>query len=193
MLIQIGARNQKGSVFNINPLLQSEQEKVKRLEYKPKKIRYLLLGKSMPASGFFFYFENSDLYRYTKEIFLNNFSWEKEKFLNYFMKNGFYLDDLCQEPIDDIDEAKKRKARKAYEQNLSIRIKEYKPLIVVSLIKSIERNVDNAILKSGLNIPHIAITSPFRGRYLIYMDELDQVIKKYIKPLFTKPNKEKNR
>lgn len=176
------------SNFNKNPQLDSLQETT-RNKYKPKNIRYLLVGESMPSGGTFFYFENSDIYRYTKEVFLKNFNWKEEKFLEYFMKNGFYFDDLCQEPADNLGDTKRRNARKAYESDLADRIKKYQPLIIVSLLLSIERNVDNAILKAGLDIPHIAITSPFRGRHLVYMKELDQVIKERIKPLFTNPNK----
>src|SRR3990172_594741 len=156
------------SDFEINRQLDSLQE-ITRNKYKPKNIRYLLVGESMPSGGTFFYCENSDLYRYTKEVFLKNFNWKEEKFLEYFMRNGFYFDDLCQEPVDNLGDTKRRNARKAYESDLADRIKKYKPLIIVSLLLSVERNVNHAILKAGLDIPHIAITSPFRGRHLVYM------------------------
>jgi hypothetical protein len=96
--------------FNINPLIDSEQEKT-RLKYKPKNIRFLFVGESMPAGGTFFYFENSNLYKYTKEAFLQNFDWPEKDFLKLFKSNRFYLDDLCQEPINYLDETKKRKVK----------------------------------------------------------------------------------
>jgi len=108
--------------FKLNPLNESEQEKA-RLNFKPKNIRFLFIGESMPSGGTFFYFENSNLYNYTKEAFLKNFNWPNKEFLKYFMSNGFYLDDLCQEPINQLSESDKRKARNAYEQSLAIRIK----------------------------------------------------------------------
>ncbi|WP_448509986.1 hypothetical protein [Immundisolibacter sp.] len=169
------------SGFKINPLHNSEQEK-KRLEYKPKKVRFLFVGESMPAGGTFFYFENSNLYNYTKEAFLQNFDWAPKEFLKYFMSNGFYLDDLCQEPINHLSESEKRQARKAYEQSLAIRIKECHPLIIVSTPKSIEKNVNSAINIASLNIENYSLPFPAMGNQYKYVDALDKLLKDIIKP-----------
>lgn len=169
--------------FNINPLKDSKQEKA-RLNYKPKNIRFLFIGESMPAGGTFFYFEDSNLYRYTKEAFFKNFNWPEKDFLKFFKSNGFYLDDLCQEPINQLTESEKRKARKAYEANLSDRLKEYKPLVIISTPKSIEKNVNSAINLSGLRIENYSLPFPAMGNQYKYVDELDHLLNNIIKPMF---------
>ena len=181
MTIKIDVDNLKGPSFNMNPQLESEQEKT-RLEYQPKKIRFLFIGESMPAGGTFFYFENSNLYRYTKEVFLQNFDWPEKDFLKFFKSNGFYLDDLCLEPIDDFDDTKKRKARKAYEQNLTERLKLYNPKVIISTPMSIGKNITAAMKKSGLTINNYSLPFPAQGNQRRYAIELSEIIKKVIRP-----------
>lgn len=176
-----------GNNFKINPLHNSEQEK-KRLEYKPKKVRFLFIGESMPAGGTFFYFENSNLYNYTKDAFLQNFNWSEKEFLNYFKSNGFYLDDLCQEPINQLSENEKRLARKAYEQSLAIRIKDYNPMVVLSTPMSINKNVNAAINIAYLDIVNHSLPFPAMGNQHKYVNSLSNLLKEKIKPLFKKSN-----
>lgn len=170
-------------IFEPNPLLFSKQEKT-RLKYKPKKIRYLFVAESMPVGGNFFYFEIGDLFKYTKKTFIQNFNWAEQDFLKFFMSNGFYLDDLCLEPVNQLSDYTRKFARKAYEECLTKRIKKYEPLIVVTLLKSIAKNVKRTINNSGIIVNNIAITSPFQGGQNKYVEELDWVIKNKIKPLF---------
>ena len=169
--------------YKIKPQLESKQEE-KRLKYKPKKIRFLFIGESVPAGGTFFYFENSNLFQFTKEAFLQNFDWPEKEFLKLFKSNGFYLDDLCQEPINRFDEPTKRKARKAYEESLSIRIKKYKPRVIISTPMSIEKNVKVAINKAGLTINNYSLPFPAQGNQRMFVNELSELIKTTIKPLF---------
>lgn len=169
--------------YKISPLKNSKQEK-KRLEHKPKVIRFLLVAESMPEGGSFFYFENSTLYEYTKEAFLNNFNWSSIDFLKFFKSNGFYLDDLCLEPVNHLLNDKRILARKAYEESMAQRIKDYNPLVVVTLLKSIEKNVNRAIEASGKNVSNFAVTSPFFGGQYKYVAELGKLLKDVIKPMF---------
>lgn len=175
--------------FNKKPQLDSLQETTRR-KYKPKNIRYLFVGESMPDGGTFFYFQNSNLYSYTKQVFLQNFDWPPKEFLNYFKSNSFYLDDLCQEPINQLAESEKRKARKAYEPSLAERIKNYNPLIIISIPKSINKNVENAIVQSGLSVKNISISFPAQGNQHKFTNELGEIIKDVIKPLFTAGKKQ---
>lgn len=169
--------------FKLNPLNESEQEKA-RLNFKPKNIRFLFIGESMPAGGTFFYFENSNLYNYTKEAFLQNFDWPEKDFLKFFKSNGFYLDDLCQEPINHLTESEKKQARKAYEASLSDRLKEYKPLVIMSTPKSIEKNVNSAINLSGLRIENYSLPFPAMSNQHKYVEELSRLLNDVIKPMF---------
>jgi hypothetical protein len=171
------------SSFELHPLLDGGQEK-QRLDFKPKKVRFLFIGESMPAGGTFFYFENSNLYKYTKEAFLQNFNWSDKDFLSLFKSNGFYLDDLCQEPINHLDETTKRKARRAYEESLSNRLKDYNPKVIVTTPMSIEKNVNRAISNAGLNINNYSLPFPAMGNQYKYVKELSELIKEVIKPMF---------
>ena len=171
------------SKYKIKPQLESKQEK-KRLQYKPKKIRFLFIGESMPSGGTFFYFENSKLYQYTKEAFLQNFDWPEKEFLKLFKSNRFYLDDLCQEPINNLDEPTKRRARNAYEKNLADRIKQYNPKVIISTPMSIEKNVNTAINKAGLTLNIYSLPFPAQGYQGRYVNELSDLLSTVIKPMF---------
>lgn len=171
--------------FKIIPQLDSKQEKI-RLKFKPKKISYLFIGESMPAGGTFFYFENSNLYFHLRDVFLNNFNWDKLEFLKYFKSNGFYLDDLCQQSINQLSSSEKTSIRKAYEENLSLRIKKYKPNIIITTPKSIVKNVNRSIIQAELNIKNITLPFPAMGHQNEFDKELDIIIKEVINPLFNK-------
>jgi hypothetical protein len=166
----------------INPKIDSEQEK-RRLEYKPEIIRFLFVGESMPAGGTFFYFENSILYNLTKKVFLQNFDWSNWEFLDNFKANGFYLDDLCQEPINHLSDRDRSWIRHLYQENLAERLKEYNPLLIISTPKSINDNVDTAMHRAGLRVLHLSLPFPMYKGVANYKKALDILVKEKIKQL----------
>ena len=58
-------------------------------------------------------------------------------------------------------------------------------MIMVTLLDCIKKNVNCALETSKLEIENIVLTSPFRGGHNIYKENLSDVIKNKIKPLFT--------
>ena len=104
-----------------------------RANYQPDNIRVLFIGESPPASGKFFYRENSTLYFTTKEAFNN-----PSNFLIKFQNWGFFLDDLVLFPINRFDDMKRKAERLDHQAELATRLMKYQPLAVVTVMKGIK-------------------------------------------------------
>jgi hypothetical protein len=89
-----------------------DKYKEARLKYKPDKIKFLLVAESPPMNPeSYFYFENmtknDGFYLeiintlYCRERLAPKFLREnKQLFLNCFKRDGFYLIDACEKPIE---------------------------------------------------------------------------------------------
>lgn len=87
-----------------------------RRQYRPDNVRVLMVGESPPVGGTFFYAANSNLFRHTKAAFEKALrrTWSPdEAFLQFFSREGFFLDDLCLHPVNGLPNAERRRARKA--------------------------------------------------------------------------------
>lgn len=120
-----------------------------RLSYRPNKIRVLFIGESPPAGGSFFYRSNSNLFRRTQEAFAIVYDGECGQgtdFLQFFKSIGCYLDDLCLDPINDLDNsARRRRKHAAAVPSLAERIRSATPRAIVVVMLAISRNVQDAI------------------------------------------------
>jgi hypothetical protein len=75
-----------------------------RSRYLPKETRVLFVGESPPSRGTFFYAANRNLYFATREAFFAAIPHLVGRdFLEEFPRLGCYLDDLCLEPVNDLD------------------------------------------------------------------------------------------
>jgi hypothetical protein len=118
-----------------------------RLSYLPKKVNVLFIGESAPEAGNFFYLGDS-LTLYTKEAFINSYNVDIESdkiFLERFKENEFYLDDLCLEPVNRMNEIDREVARNNSISHLSCRIKNYSPKAIICIMKDIKHHVEYAI------------------------------------------------
>jgi len=156
-----------------------------RYSYKPSKVRILLVGESAPTSGEFFYLGNSNLYKHTKSAFLKVYpevgSQTMQNFFVFLKEKGFYLDDICLMPIDKLNnEKQRRQCIKNSVQSLAERIKMYSPIVVVSILKSIEKDVSKSLDLSGVNIEEL-YSLPFagNGHQKKYIEELSKIVKKH--------------
>lgn len=76
-----------------------------RLKYLPVIAKVLFIGESPPSGGAFFFLGKSILFNTTKVVFEE---FHKKHFpvpfdfLNFFKNSGFFIDDLCHEPINQI-------------------------------------------------------------------------------------------
>jgi hypothetical protein len=124
----------------------------------------LFIGESPPASGLFFYSRDSGLYRATLAAFQEvDPAIYEENFLATFEAAGCYLIDLCGEPVDDLPPAARRAACLASERSLSRSIAQLQPVVIVTLVRSIERNVLRAASQVAWRGPYLHL--PYPGRW----------------------------
>jgi hypothetical protein len=152
-----------------------------RRRYRPKRVRILFVGESPPASGRFFYAADSGLYRAVRGTFLESFpKLESEDFLRAFSALGCYLVDLCGSPVDKLNAKDRRQACVAGETQLSRTIKQLRPEIIVTVVRSIAANVVRAQTHAGWEGTHLAL--PYPGRWQrnrgIFKDALIPVLRK---------------
>ena len=148
-----------------------------RANYRPDNIRVLFIGESPPASGKFFYRENSTLYYATKEAFNNPSS-----FLIKFQNWGFFLDDLVPFPINRLDDLKRKAERLGHQDELAARLIKFQPLAVVTVMKGIKSHVDTAIELAGLSVINYALPFPWSEQYRIqYVNELRKLLPEFKK------------
>ncbi len=135
-----------------------------RARYRPSRVRVLFIGEAPPASGRFFYRADSGLYRALRDSFINALpAIRDDDFLESFCTLGCYLVDLCGKPVDRIDEAARRRARRSGEVPLSKTLRRLRPEIVVVVLRSITGNVRRAEEHAKWSDVHLEL--PYPGRW----------------------------
>jgi len=135
-----------------------------RQKYKPDRVRVLFVGESPPANGTFFYKCDSKLYKHTKKVFQEFWIFKSDKeFLERFKNEGFYLEDLCDEPINHLPKRERKAKRNENIETLAKKLKQLNPEVIIVVMKSIQRQVKGAIKIAGLNPKYYAIPFPSRG------------------------------
>jgi hypothetical protein len=133
--------------------LSLETVRALREEYRPDPIRVLLVGESPPASGKFFYAANSRLYAATLEAFSRFVPGLQPKdFLKEFKRMGFYLMDLCNEPVNHLRDPDRLEKRVQGIRLLADWLKSIpadQPQAVISVMKDIRPYVQEALDLSG--------------------------------------------
>jgi hypothetical protein len=154
-----------------------------RRHYKPGDIRVLFIGESPPAAGSFFYHADSKLYSATREAFqraLPALSQEPD-FLDAFQRLGCYVEDLCEQPVNDLDlrHPKRLQARVDGITPLAQRMKQWSPGVVVVVMKAIVGDAYKALEASG----HAGVEReelPFPARhYYQYVEQLTPRVKSW--------------
>jgi len=159
--------------------------------YKPDTVRILLIGESLADDGRFFYCVDSNpkrisnIYRHTQEAFsivFGNKCGTGKQFLQFFEKLGFYLDDLCDEPVNHMEEPERCKKRLEGIINLAPKLTKMHPLAVVVLMKKIESYVKEAMEKASIHpllfsVPFPAYTNKNRRNYV---QELSVILRKLV-------------
>jgi hypothetical protein len=136
-----------------------------RHQYRPDHLKLLFIGESPPASGRFFYQQDSGLYRAIRDTFrIVNPSITDETFLTLFQSAGCYLIDLCGRPVDRLDPKQRRAACMAGEAALAQTIKDLQPPEIVVLVRSIRLNVRRACSRAGWHGSVLEL--PYPGRWV---------------------------
>jgi hypothetical protein len=132
-----------------------------RRRYCPPQVRLLFVGESPPASGRFFYQADSGLYRAIRDSFLAALPrLASAKFLESFRDLGCYLVDLCEIPVDRLAKDKRRKACVDGEARLARTLKQHKPKIVITVVRSIAANVRRSQERAGWRGTHLELPYP---------------------------------
>jgi hypothetical protein len=127
-------------------------------------VRLLFIGESPPASGRFFYRGDSGLYRAMRDAFRTvDPSIRDENFLTAFQAWGYYLVDLCAEPVDRLDAKSRKAACRAAENLLARAIARLRPDGIATVVRSIEGNVARAALRAPWTGPVLHL--PYPGRW----------------------------
>ena len=139
------------------------QERLRR-RYRPDTIDILFVGESPPASGRFFYRQDSGLYRAVFDTFRSvEPTIESVSFLSVFARAGCYLVDLCADPVDRLDTTSRRAACVAGEASLAATISRLKPRTIISVVRSIEDNVSRAANRACWSGEFLRL--PYPGRW----------------------------
>jgi hypothetical protein len=161
--------------------MSASREKL-RTAYRPQKVRMLFVGESPPASGRFFYNRDSGLYRAMRDAFhLVDNSITDENFLARFQQTGCYLIDVCSQPVDQMEQVARRKACLAGEALLSRRIRTLQPATIVSLVRSIGKNVERAALRASWQ--GILLLVPYPGRWIQHQKIFLEILVPHLKAL----------
>lgn len=140
-----------------------ERERLRR-SFRPGNIQLLFIGESPPASGRFFYSANSGLYRAMRTAFqLADSTISDENFLSVFRDRGFYLTDLCLDPVDQLGADERGATRNDGEKHLCRELKCLRPITIAPVLRSIVPNVENAA--SLANWEGRMIELPYPGRW----------------------------
>jgi hypothetical protein len=149
-----------------------------RESYRPAQIKILFVGESPPASGKFFYIENSLLYHATKESFLQALPYlnQQTPFLKTFQDLGCYLEDLCETPVNHLDNSTRARERAKSLPSFREKIKQISPKIVIVVMKQITPYVQQAL--DAENCQAVLHNLPFPRRHRQqYVSELKQLLR----------------
>ena len=135
-----------------------------RRRYRPGKVRILFVGEAPPASGRFFYQGDSGLYRAVRDTFIAAFpSLQKDEFLEAFHDLGCYLVDLCGQPVDHMPRDARTSICHAGERRLAHTIRKLRPMLIVTVVRSIRDSVQRAEIQAGWSGTKIEL--PYPGRW----------------------------
>ena len=140
-------------------------EEIRKLResYRPDSVKVLFIGEAPPHGGTFFYNADSNLYCHTRQAFKKALGWDysDKEFLSSFRACGCYLEDLCEEPVNRLTKAERRRKWRDAVPGLSGRIDEARPRVAIIVGKGICSAVTKAIAQSGLVTHSIRQVLPF--------------------------------
>jgi uracil-DNA glycosylase len=153
-----------------------------RRAYRPERVKMLFVGESPPMSGRFFYNRDSGLYRAVRDAFHQvDSSINDENFLTVFRGAGCYLVDACLQPVDRMKPAARRNACLDGEPRLTRRIRAMQPETIVTLVRSIQKNVERAIVQASWK--GTLLTVPYPGRWVHHREEFMTILIPHLKAL----------
>ena|SRR5579864_8661160 len=144
--------------------------------YRPERITTLFVGESAPRSGAFFYYGDPPLTGYMKKAIDAAGLGGKGDFLDRFKAYGWYLDDLVLTPVNDLKKPQRRQLCQDAKNSLAIRIAEYRPLAIVSLLICIKDFVEAAAIAAGSTAPRFAVHFPLQGNLPRFQKDMAHIL-----------------
>jgi len=151
-----------------------------REQYRPERVRILFVGEAPPVSGRFFYRGDSGLYRALRDTFIAAFpALPKDEFLEAFRDFGCYLVDLCGQPVDHLPHRKRTAICYEGEVPLARAIRILRPMVIITLVRSIRANVLRARAMADWSGMHLELPYPGRWKHLRteFQRQLEPVLK----------------
>ena len=118
-----------------------------------KDITILFVGESAPSENRFFYLRNTVLYRAFFMAFRIVYGVKEDEFLEYFQKLGCFLYDLlpCGKKWSGKKKVASKKEKKQARADFREFIEERRPKMVVTIMKSLSKDVEDEIKKTNIN------------------------------------------
>lgn len=177
-------------IVSTNPTRSTlhKRERLRR-RYRPNHVRILFVGEAPPASGRFFYQGDSGLYRAVRDTFMAAFpSISKDDFLGKFCALGCYLVDLCGQPVDHLASGARMSVCGAGEVHLARTIRALRPMVVVTLVRSIRNSVGRAQRMAGWTGLHLEL--PYPGRWKHHRVEFQRQLTPVLLQTLSQPSRE---
>jgi hypothetical protein len=123
-----------------------------RQQYQPETVQVLFITEAVQPGNVFFYNKNSNVFRAVKEACSQVFGAFKssDEFLEFFKKNGCYVDYLCPDLINGLTPELRQQARTNGISPLSERLVLLQPKVVITVMKVLEKEVIEAIRLSAI-------------------------------------------
>lgn len=134
-----------------------------RAKFRPQRITTLFVGESAPISGDFVYDGDNAMLTHMRVAIERDLG-ASDDFLTTFKSYGWYIDDLVLIPVNHLNQADRKTALRGSQSSLAVRIAEYQPVAIVSLLKSIRGYVEAAAKAAGSNAIHYAVPFPGMGQ-----------------------------
>ena len=148
-----------------------------RRSFRPDRITTLFVGESAPDGGAFFYLGNTAMLHHMRRA-VETAHGKTDTFLDTFKSYGWYVDDLVLFPVNKIAKSKRKAECVAAQGGLAKRISDYRPLAIVSLLRSIESMVEDAAIEAGSNAPRYAVHFPGFGQQGRFASDMAEIIPK---------------
>jgi len=138
----------------------------RKRDFKPNKINVLFACESLPHDREnFFYYKNSVLFDKSLEAFKIVFpKITQVNFLDKFKEMGFYLDDLCGQPVNHLkkgnDKKKRLRLRELYAPDFAKRVELYKPHFVIITPNGIRDNIKSVLSLANSNASYKDLPFP---------------------------------
>ena len=154
-----------------------------RDQFKPARVRMLFVGESPPAGDTHFYRANSNLFRATREAFVQAFGPEAvsdgPRFLREFQDRGCWLVDLVDRPVNRLGDDKRQALVSGGVATLARTIADVRPVHIVAVKATVDDEVRAAMEVAGVEADLLALPFPVRQWRAVYVRKLAEALTRW--------------